>query len=281
MSNDYEPEYIDNDEPRNNAPANAAIQAMQSRHVQEAQAAVILAKKFPRDEAASYNRIMQACKRTKLAESAIYAYPRGGEKVEGPSIRLAETLARAWGNLDYGIIELDQSGAKSEMMAYCWDLETNVRQTKIFQVQHIRKTRQATKKLDDPRDIYEMTANQGARRLRACILGVIPGDVVDAALDACNKTLTGNSKEPLEDRIRKMVSFFADLGVTQDMLEARLGHKVAACTEHDIASLKKIGKSMQDGMSKREDWFQEPVPESKVAQRLAAKSKEQEAEAPE
>ena len=62
----------------------------------------------------------------------------------------------------------------------------------------------------DPRDIYEMVANQGARRLRACILGIIPGDVVGASVEECQKTLTTGNDEPLIDRIRKGIKMFED-----------------------------------------------------------------------
>lgn len=153
-----------------------------SRQAQEVQAAMVIAKKFPRDEVQSFNRIMRACQRKTLAEQAMYEYPRGGTKVTGPSIRLAEAMAQNWGNLDYGIIELEQKNGESQVMAYAWDLETNTRQTKIFSVPHIRSTKKGNVTLTDPRDIYELVANQGARRVRACILGVIPGDVIDSAL---------------------------------------------------------------------------------------------------
>ena len=161
---------------------------MVSRQTQEVQAAMVIAKRFPRNETQSYNRIMRACQRKKLAETAMYEYPRGGTKVTGPSIRLAEAMAQNWGNIDFGIVELEQKAGESQVMAYAWDLETNTRQTKIFSVPHIRSTKKGNIPLTDPRDIYELVANQGARRLRACILGVIPGDGVDAALEECNKT---------------------------------------------------------------------------------------------
>lgn len=64
-----------------------------SRQAQEVQAAMVIAKKFPRDEVQSFNRIMRACQRKTLAEQAMYEYPRGGTKVTGPSIRLAEAMA--------------------------------------------------------------------------------------------------------------------------------------------------------------------------------------------
>ena len=81
---------------------------MISRQAQEVQAAMVVAKRFPRDEIEANNRILNACKRKSLAERAIYEYPRGGENVTGPSIRLAEVMAQNWGNLDFGITELEQ-----------------------------------------------------------------------------------------------------------------------------------------------------------------------------
>ena len=147
----------------------AGTEMMMSRQTQEVQAAMVIAQRFPRNVDASFARIMQNCKRKALAERAMYEYPRGGENVTGPSIRLAEMLAQNWGNIDFGIVELAQRPGESEVMSYCWDLETNTRQTKIFTVPHVRQTKKGAKALTDPRDIYEMVANQGARRLRACI----------------------------------------------------------------------------------------------------------------
>lgn len=234
----------------------APVQVMSSRQAQEVQMAMYVAKQFPRDETQSYNRIIQACHRVSLAETAVYEYPRGGQKVSGPSIRLAEVLARSWGNIDSGIVELEQKHGESSVMAYAWDLETNVRQTKVFTVKHERSTRSGVTKLTDPRDIYELVANQGARRVRNCILGIIPGDVVDAAVEECKKTLTTGNKEPLPDRVRKMVAiFFEEFQVNQEMLEKFIGCKVAAFSEQDVVRLKGVYRSLRDGMSKREDYF--------------------------
>ena len=231
-------------------------EAMISRQAQEVQAAMAVAKRFPRDEYDAFNRIMKACERPLLAENALYEYPRGGQKVTGPSIRLAEALAQAWGNIDCGVTELEQKNGESTVMAYAWDLETNTRQTKIFVVKHERKAKGKINKLDDPRDIYEMTANQGARRLRACILGVIPGDVVDAAVEKCKDTLTKGHKEPLGDRVRKMVAAFdKEYQVKKEQLEQYVGCNADAFTEQDVIRLKSVYKALRDGMAKREDYF--------------------------
>lgn len=227
-----------------------------TRQAQEVQAAMVVAKKFPRDEIEAFNKIMRACQRKSLAEQSMYEYPRGGQKVTGPSIRLAEALAQNWGNLDYGIVELEQKNGESQVMAYAWDLETNTRQTKIFSVPHVRATKKGNKVLDDPRDIYEMVANQGARRLRACILGVIPGDVIDAAIEQCEVTLKSNNTEPLIDRVRKMVKVFQDnFSVSKEMIEEYLGCNSDAISENDFIRLRKVYGSLRDGMAKREDYF--------------------------
>lgn len=267
-----------------NAPAvksdGAMVATEQHRAIQEVQAAMVIAKRFPRDQYAAYERIINACKRPTLAEGALYAYPRGGTTVTGPSIRLAEAVAQAWGNLQFGIRELSQSDGESEVEAFAWDVETNTRQVKVFKVRHQRKARGSIQNLTDPRDVYELVANQGARRLRACILGVIPGDVIESAVRQCEKTMQGNTDKPLEDRIRDMVVYFKELGVTKDMLEQRLGHKIEATIDVELVNMKKIYQSLRDGMSQRKDWFKsaEPptTPESdEITEKLKAAAKEE------
>lgn len=236
----------------------AAGEAMVSRQLQEVKAMVFMAKQFPRDLNASYQRIMEACSRKSVAEQAEYEYPRGSERVSGPSIRLAEVIAQNWGNIDFGVIELEQRNGESTAMAYAWDLETNVRQAKTFVVPHKRYSKKAgLTTLTDPRDIYEMVANQGARRLRACILGIIPQDIVEKALQKCNLTLQGNSEEPLADRINPVLAAFkTNFGVNIEQIEKSFGYKIEAFTERDLLKLKKIGLSIRDGMAKREDYFE-------------------------
>jgi hypothetical protein len=216
----------------------------------------MMAAKMDRRSYTKYSvAIKEACSRKRLAEAALYAYPKGGTTVTGPSIRLAEALAQAYGNLDFGIVELSQQNGESVVMAYCHDLETNVRQQKIFTVKHERHSKRGVEKLRDPRDIYELAANYGARRLRACILGVIPGDVVEEAQELCEKTMAGDGSEPLTDKIKKMVVAFSDEGVNVEMIEKRLGHKIEATIPAELVQLRKIYQSLKDGMAKRDDFF--------------------------
>jgi len=240
------------------APAAGSVQTemMVSRQAQEVQAAMVIAKRFPRNEIESYNRIMQACRRKGLAEQAMYEYPRGGTKVVGPSIRLAEAMAQNWGNIDFGIMELEQKNGESQVMAYAWDLETNTRQAKIFTVPHIRSTKKGNVPLTDPRDIYELIANQGARRVRACILGIIPGDVQEAAVEQCNKTLLEGEEKPVIDIVRDMAAIFQkEFSVPLEAIEGYIGCKSEAFSMNDLIRLKRVYKSLKDGMAKREDFF--------------------------
>ena len=226
-----------------------------SRQAQEVQAAMVVAKRYPRIETIAISRIMSACDRLSLAESALYTYPRGGTTVSGPSIRMAEALAKNWGNLDFGVIELEQKHGESVVMAYCWDLETNTRSTKIFTVKHERKAHGHIDTLTDPRDIYEMTANQGARRLRACILSIVPGDVTELAVERCEKTMKEGDTTPITEKVAKVVAFLKGLNISVAQIEKRLGHKIEVISETELVTLRKICKTLDDNAGKPEDYF--------------------------
>jgi hypothetical protein len=226
------------------------------RAIAEVQASMMAAKRFPRNEHASFARIMTACKRKSLAENAAYAYPRGNTTVTGPSIRRAEVLANAWGTIDYGYREDGSGPGYTDVEAYAFDKESNSRSCRTFRIQHIRSTKQGNKKLTDPRDIYEMVANQASRRIRACILQIIPGDVTDEAIKACEATIKKSGGDaPLVDRVRKMAVVFQELGVTTEMIERRLGHKLDASIEQELVQLRRIYTSIKDGAAKREEFF--------------------------
>jgi hypothetical protein len=237
--------------------APAAVQTAIGRYTQEVQGMVFMAKQYPRDQYAAWDRIKTACQRKSLADISQYSYPRAGEKVSGPSIRLAEVIAQNWGNMSYGVVELEQKVGESTAMAFAWDLETNTRVEKIFTVKHeVMKKGGIKKILTDPRDIYELVANMGARRERACILAAVPKDVTDAALEECEKTLQSGDAGPLTDKIKKLLDKFKDVGVTKDMVEKRQGYKIDKFTAKDGAELQKVYNSIKDGMGKREDYFE-------------------------
>lgn len=236
-----------------------------TRQAQEVQAAMVVAKKFPRDIISAEKRIMDSCKRISLAEEAIYSYPRGTSKVEGPSIRLAEVIAQNYGNIDTGLIELERSNGESAVMAYAWDLESNFRDTKVFTVAHRRDTKKGGYELTEERDIYELIANMGARRKRACMLAVVPGDIVEKAVEQCRKTMAGQNTEPLHDRLIAIFEYFEkSFGVKKEQIEEYFSYKADSFSEYDVVKLRGIVKSIKDGMAKPEDYFGE-APKKKIS----------------
>lgn len=235
---------------------NAGAVAIESeRAVAEAQGALVVAQRFPRDPFRAYERVLNACKRPGLAESAFYSFPRSGQTVSGPTIRLAEELARCWGNIAFGMRELSNRDGVSEIEAYAWDLETNTKSVQVFTVRHIRDTRNGAKDLTDQRDIYELGANMGSRRLRARILAILPDDLVSAAVAECKHTLAKGGGEPMPDRIRRTVANFSALGVSVAMLETYLSHPMDATTPDELADLYGVFKALRDGQAKVSDYF--------------------------
>ena len=245
--------YISLDETQGNQ--NAMIAVESSKAVQEVQASLVIAKRFPRDEAKAYDKIMNACKRTGLAEASTYTYARGGTNITGASIRLAEAVAQYWGNIEFGWVEIERSIGKSKIKAYCWDKESNTNRIQVFDVSHKVGTKKGEKILTDERDIYENNANMAARRMRACILALIPSDVVEDAIAQCDETLKIKT-DITPERIKKMLETFKNYDVTQSMIEKRIQRNISALTPAQFVDLGKIANSIKDGMSEAKDWFE-------------------------
>ena len=235
--------------------SNAVAQSDQHRAVAEVQAAMMIARANPRDQRGAMDRILNACTRPSLAEAAVYTYAKGGSNVSGPSIRLAEAIAQSWGNMQFGMRELSQSNGESTVQAYAWDVETNTRREITFQVPHLRHTKKGGYKIEDPREIYEMVANQGSRRLRACILAVVPGDVTEAAVNQCETTMHAKADTSPES-VGKLVAAFASFGVTKEQVEKRIQRRMDAIQPAQIVALRKIYASLKDGMSNAGEWFE-------------------------
>jgi hypothetical protein len=257
----YSPEYTNgefnlgftnNDTAQQQVLSSASTQ--QEKGVAEIQASYVISKKFPRNENQCYIKIIESCKRHSLSEQALYAYPRGGQMVTGPSIRLAETLARHWGNCKVGIEILSQTDDKTEAKAFALDLENNYLVESCFTVKHQRTTKKGVNRLSDERDIRELIANIGSRHLRGCILRVIPGDITEAAIEQCKRTLE-TSEIPMSEQIKRLVMAFDEIGVKVEHLEARLGHNLDATIAQELVTLRSIYKSIKDGMAGREDFF--------------------------
>ncbi len=222
----------------------------QSRAVAEVQAAVMVAQQLPRVQATAMGRMKESCQNPALAKRAFYAFPRGGQTVSGPTIRLAKELARCWGNVHYGLSELrrDDEFGQSEMQAWAWDLESNQRVSTTFIVQHVRTARgKGTERLTDARDVYEKNANEGNRRMREMIFSVLPDWYVEEAQDICQATLKHGGGIPLAQRTAQALEAYQARGITRDQLEQKRARSVAQWTDMDLAQLEILYQSLERG----------------------------------
>lgn len=233
---------------------NTALAVEQQRAIAEIQTAMFVAKQYPRDVESVIRRIRTACQRPSLASIAEFSYPRGGEEVSGPSVYLMKAIAQEWGNIEYGIRELSRSNGVSTVQAYAWDMERGAKQTLVFEVKHWRDTKRGGYAVKDERDIYELIANMGSRRLRSCLEGVIPEDIKQIAIDECNATM-GAMKLVTPEKIAKMLDAYRELGISRERIEAKLGRKVESISPSAMVRLGKTYNAIKDSMITPDEAF--------------------------
>lgn len=232
----------------------------QARAVAEVQAAVVVAQQVPRDMGAAVADMRDACGRLGLANRAFYTVPNRGS---GSSVHLARELARIFGNIQYGVHELrrDDIAGISEVQAFAWDVEKNVRSTRTLIIPHARmvKPKGGGKAVRDPlsdlADIYLNNQNVGARAVRECIFTILPAWFVDEATDLCRRTLHDGEGVPLSQRIEEAVRGFASIGVRVSQLEDAVGKKRGSWQPGDLSELGIVYQSIQRGDVTKDEAF--------------------------
>jgi hypothetical protein len=238
----------------------ASANAEANRAVAEIQSAMTIAKRFPRNEIQAIENIKNTFGRRSLAEVSQYQYAKGGTSVSGPSIRSAEAIAQRWGNIQFGFREIsrginDKGIGYSEIEAYAWDIESNTKRPAIFIVPHWRDSKKGGYEIKDEREIYELTANMAQRRVRACIMAVIPGDIFDEAMIVAEQTLKANADLSPEGLKKLADTFKNEFGIPKSDIEARIQRKLESIQAGQVVQLKRIYRSLVDGMSEPSDWF--------------------------
>ncbi len=230
--------------------------AVESQRVTiEVMTAYEVAKRFPRNMQLVSDKILQECSRPTLAELSTYSYSKGGTEISGPTIRLMEAIARAMGNIRFGWQCLESNPQRSVIRAYAYDLENNVNRETTFEVRHWRDTKGGGYAIKDEREIYELQANKAMRRVRGCLEGLVPRDVIDMALEQCDAT-NKSSVDTSPEGIKKLLAAFAKLGVNRAMIEeSRQGLKMEAMKAPQIVGLRKNYAAIKDGIAKVEDIF--------------------------
>ncbi|MFL0711635.1 MAG: hypothetical protein ACJLS2_02330 [Microcella pacifica] len=190
-------------------------------------------------------------------------------------MHLARELARTFGNVEYGIRETrrDDDAGVSEVLAWAWDVENNVRQSRGFVVPHARMARGSRQALTDLSDIANNNNSVAARALRECILTLLPVWFRDEAEAIAARTLAGESGDkPLPQQIVDAVRHFEKtFEVTVEQLEARVGKPKGKWSAPDVAVLRVISSELGRGEKSIEEEFPEQPIDVKELSSTAAR----------
>lgn len=245
----------------------------------EIQSAIVVAKRFPRNEDLCFQRLMKAAMRASFAEDATYSFPRGGQDVTGPSVNLAREAARIWGNIRYGLYVGRDDDETRLIRGWAWDVETN---TKVELEDDFKKLIQRKVKgkpgetewlVPDERDLRELTNRRGAILLRNALLQVMPKDLIEDALFQCGKTLESEASSNPDGERKRLLLDFGALNITVGQIEQKLGHAFSASTPKELAELRGICKSIQDGHTTWTEYVKGPEPKPSTPEQAENKAK--------
>ncbi len=189
------------------------------------------------------------------AQSCIYALPRGGKTVSGPSVRLAEICASAWGNLQVAARPYEVGETTVTAQGVCWDMQANL----MVKVETKRKiTDKGGKRFNE--DMILMTENAASSiALRNAILRVIPRAYINKVYDRARQVAVGDAKT-LATRRSDALAKLAKLGADQVRVLAALGRAgVDDITLDDLETLFGYHTAVKEGTKSVDEVFPAPV----------------------
>jgi hypothetical protein len=182
---------------------------------------IVTAKRFPRQISKCSNNILSLVTLTKsAAEECMFALPRGGKPIVGPSIRLAEIVFGQWGNsrVSARIVDVNRAEKYVEAEAIFMDMESNV----AIRTTHRRRISGKDGKIFSD-DMILVTGNAACSIARRnAILQGVPKAVWSQAYEAAESTVKGDVKT-LGERRDGMFKAFAAFGVKPEQIFASLG----------------------------------------------------------
>ena len=227
---------------------------------------IATAKQYPRDINRVLNTIATYATMDKeTAEDCFYVLRRkdanGNDNViEGLSIRMAEIIAGAWGNLRVQTRIIGNDGRKITAQAVCHDLETNFAVCKTVDR---RITTKSGKTYSE--DMQVVTGNAAASiAFRNAVLAVIPKAVTKRVINEVKKVALGQSID-LEQSRQNVIQYFAKLGVKQEQLFLYLGvNSVQEIDKQKIFELRATANAIKEGTTSVEECFVKPALEAKA-----------------
>lgn len=216
--------------------------------------AVTTAHAFPRSmQRARDNITALVMLDEETAAECIYALPRGGKPIKGPSVRFAEIIASQYGNCHVGsrVIEVNKFEKYVEAEGVFHDLETGMKRTARTR----RRIVDSKGRLYND-DMILVTSNAACSiALREAILKGVPKALWRKAYDAADAVISGDVKT-LSVRRADALKAFATFGITADQVFASLD--VAGpdeITPDHIGTLTAMFKAIKSGEVEVEEYF--------------------------
>src|SRR5215471_11282330 len=182
---------------------------------------IATAKRYPRSLAGFKARALEmATLDQDTAESCIYALPRDGKTIEGPSARLAEILACAYGNMRIEGRPVDDDGKFITARGTAFDIQNNV----LVAIETKRRiTSKNGRRFSD--DMIGVTSNAATSiAIRNAVLKAVPKAFWGPVYEACRQVAVGDAST-LVKRRDAMLTYFLKLGVPHTKIFALLDIK--------------------------------------------------------
>jgi len=172
---------------------------------------VATAKQYPRTITEFKERVLSMATVTKeTAEACFYALPRAGKTIQGPSVRLAEIITSAWGNIRSGARIIGNDGKVIIAQGICHDLETNT----ATSIEVRRKITDKTGKTYSE-DMQVVAGNAAcAVAFRNSVFKVVPAALVQDLFDQIKLVALGDEMT-LDERRENAVKYFVGKGISE------------------------------------------------------------------
>lgn len=220
----------------------------------EIDTAIATARRYPRSiDKAVKNILSLTTIDEETAEEAIYALPRGGKPIRGPSVRLAETIQQCWGNcrVDARVINIDRENKIVEAESVFHDLETNsaTRAT-------VRRRIVDSKGRLYSDDMIIVTGNAACSiAKRNAILGGVPKAIWRRAYAEAERVIAGDVTT-LNVTRDKAVRAFATYGVKPEQVFAAIGVRgIDDISIEHIPTLRGMFSAIKNGETTVEEVF--------------------------
>lgn len=234
---------------------------------------IATAKQYPRDLNTVLNKIATyATMDRETAEDCFYVLRRkdangNDNTIEGLSIRMAEIIAGAWGNLRVQTRIIGNDGRKITAQAVCHDLETNFAVCKTVDRRITTKT---GKTYSD--DMQVVTGNAASIAFRNAVLAVIPKAVTKRVINEVKQVALGQAID-VETSRKNCLTNFAKAGVTEAMICQYLGIKaIAEIDKERLFELRATWNAIKEGTTTVQETFVKPALEAKAQEEADKKT---------